>query len=389
MFRSHNLEIITFALIGFVSSFNFATNSTLFSLFAQKLNFSPQQTGILLGTLTAGSMVGAPFLGKLVDRTGKRKLILTLGMLGQGMLILLTPLTGSFWLLTLMRFLLGISIVVQAPVLNELIVNLEDSQLRERSLTFLSIARSIGFSVGCMVSGMLMDFSVAWNFYFSALLALGITIPAVKFIKKADMIHPSSKEGVTGLKWLFEKRILAHYLSAMLRATAVMGVLFFLPLFWQNANQSATSSGTIIGLANFFQIIFFPIARLTCSRFPERSFSIALLGYSTSIVPFYVFPFLKGWAVLLPQITMSMSFVFFYIGAIFSIRELVPRPHQTEAMGWLETFINLGGTVGPVVFANLLALNGNDFPTTILSFSIVPILAMALFICARPTRKTN
>ncbi|WP_369017628.1 MFS transporter [Thermatribacter velox] len=387
MSRSHNLEIITFALIGFVSSFNFATNSTLFSLFAQKLNFSPQQTGILLGILTAGSMVGAPLLGKLVDRTGKRKLILVLGMLGQGILVLLTPFTGSFWLLALMRFLLGVSIVVQAPVLNELIVNLEDSQLRERSLTFLSIARSIGFSVGCMASGILMDFSVAWNFYFSAFLALGTTIPAVKFIRKVDTVHPSSGE-FPGLKWLFEKRVLAHYLSAMLRATAVMGALFFLPLFWQSTNQSATSSGTIIGLANFFQILLFPIASRICSRFPERSFSIALLGYSMSIVPFYIFPFLRGWTALLPQTIMSMSFVFFYIGALFSIRELVPRPRQAEAMGWLETFINLGGAVGPVVFASFLALNGNHFPRTILLSSIFPILAFALFVLARPSKKS-
>lgn len=389
MSRWYKPEIIIFALIGFVSSFNFATNSTLFSLFAQDLGFSSRLTGILLSIFTAGSMFGAPFLGKLVDQTGKRKIILLLGIAGQGIFTLLTPITSNFWLLTLMRFLLGICTVAQAPILNELVVALEDPRLREQSLIFLNLARSIGFSTGCMISGILMDLSIAWNFYFSALLALGTIAPAATFIKNIDKANISSSEKSFSQKWLFEKRVLAHYLSAMLRATAVMGVLFFLPLFWQSNNQSATSSGTIIGLANFFQIIFFPIASRICSRLPERAFSIALLGYSMSAIPLYIFPFLRGWMALLPQTILSTSYVFFYTGAIFFTREIVPPKNHTEAMGWLETSINLGGAIGPIVFANFLALNGNNFPRTILLFSILPILALVLFALARPTRKTG
>lgn len=386
MSRSHKLEITIFALIGFVSSFNFATNSALFSLFAQSLGFSSRQTGILLSAFTVGSMLGAPFLGRLVDKTGKRKILLLLGITGQGILILVTPLMSSLWLLTLTRFLLGICIVVQAPILNELVVTLENARLREQLLTFLNLARSIGFSVGCMVSGVLMDFSIAWNFYLSAFLALGL-LPATTLVKNIDKAGICLAKTLPSRRWFFEKRVLVHYVSAMLRATAVMGVLFFLPLFWQSNNQNATSSGIIIGLANLFQILFFPMASRICSRLPERSFAIALLGYTMSVVPLYIFPFSKGWSVLVPQTILSTSYVFFYIGAIFFTREIVPSRNHTEAMGWLETSINLGGAIGPVVFANFLALNGNDFPRTILLFSLFPILALSLFAFAKPEQK--
>jgi len=210
----------------------------------------------------------------------------------------------------------------------------------------LNLARSIGFSVGCLASGVLMDLNAAWNFYFSTLLALGTIIPATMFIKKVDKANISSSEKPSPQKWFLEKRIVVHYLSAMLRATAIMGMLFFLPLFWQSNNQSATSSGTIIGLANFLQITFFPIASRICSRSPQKAFSIALLGYSMSILPFYIFPFARAWAALLPQTILSVSYVFFYTGAIFFTQEIVPRQRHAEAMGWLETFINLGGAMG-------------------------------------------
>lgn len=389
MSRSHKLESIVFALIGFVSSFNFATNSTLFSLFAQNLDFSSQQIGILLSIFTAGSMFGAPLLGRLVDRTGKRKAILIASLGGQAILNFLTPTINNFWPLTVMRFLLGICIVAQAPILNEFIVNLEDPQLREQSLILLNLARSIGFSVGCLASGVLMDLNAAWNFYFSTLLALGTIIPATMFIKKVDKANISSSEKPSPQKWFFEKRIVVHYLSAMLRATAIMGMLFFLPLFWQSNNQSATSSGTIIGLANFLQITFFPIASRVCSRSPQKAFSIALLGYSMSILPFYIFPFARAWAALLPQTILSVSYVFFYTGAIFFTQEIVPRQRHAEAMGWLETSINLGGAMGPVVFASFLALNENNFPRTILLFSVLPILALLLFTLAKSEQKAR
>lgn len=389
MSRSYKLESIVFALIGFVSSFNFATNSTLFSLFAQNLSFSSQQIGILLSIFTAGSMFGAPLLGRLVDRTGKRKAILIASLGGQTILTFLTPVISNFWPLIAMRFLLGICIVAQAPILNEFIVNLEDPQLREQSLILLNLARSAGFSVGCLASGILMDLNAAWNFYFSALLALGTTIPATMFIKKVDKMNILPSEKPSPQKWFFEKRVLAHYLSAMLRATAVMGMLFFLPLFWQSNNQSATSSGTIIGLANFLQIMFFPIASRICSRSPEKAFSVALLGYSMSILPFYIFPFARAWVALFPQTILSVSYVFFYTGAIFFTQEIVPRQNHAEAMGWLETFINLGGAMGPVVFASFLNLNANNFPRTILLFSLFPILALALFVSLKSTRKAN
>lgn len=385
--RPYSPQTTIFALIGLTSSFNFAANSTLFSLFAQKLGFSPQLTGILLSILTVGSMFGAPFLGRLVDSTGKRKIILLLGILGQGIFTLLTPLTGNFWLLALMRFLLGVCIVAQAPVLNELVITLEDPQLREQSLIFLNLARSIGFSVGSMVSGILVDLNISWNFYFSGLLALGMVAPVIMFIQNIDKVKTNPSEQSLPRRWFFGKRVLIHYLSATLRAIAVMGVSFFLPLFWQNSQQSATSSGTIIGIANLAQMLFFPVVSRVCSRMPEKSSFITLLGYSMSILPFYIFPFLRGWIALLPQIILSISYVFFYTGAIFFTREIVSSKHHAEALGWLETSINLGGAIGPIIFANFLVFNGNNFSQTILLFSLFPFISMSLFTFIRPVAK--
>ncbi|MDK2896062.1 MAG: transporter, family, 3-phenylpropionic acid transporter [Candidatus Atribacteria bacterium] len=375
-----------FLAIAGVSNLTFSMNSMLFSLFAQKVGYSSPETGLLISILAIGSLVGGPVWGRITDCWEHRKLLISLSLLGQGLFSFLTPLISQIEWLTIARFFLGFFLVAQAPILNQLMVNVADIEERSYKISLLNITRAIAFSLGCLLSGISIEIQPALNFYLPGTMAF-VTFFLSLFLKEVDQLITFSQEenfAPSHSFLLLDKNLVWFFLPIFLRACGINGLNFFVSLFWETQGQSSSFSGLVFAVANFFQWIFFPLVSRKCSRSEVKNIQAISVGYFLSVFPFLILPFLgKGWILLLPQSLISISFAYFYLGSTMSIRFIVAPHRQTEAMGWIETSINLGGTTGPLLFSILLAVFQQNFPPVIFIFSLFPISALVTFLFRR------
>src|ERR1700691_4314162 len=67
-------------------------------LYARHLGAGPASVGLLLAAFSAAQFVGAPILGRLSDRVGRKPLLIA-SLAGTAAASLLTGLAGSLWLL--------------------------------------------------------------------------------------------------------------------------------------------------------------------------------------------------------------------------------------------------------------------------------------------------
>ena len=377
--QTFSSQFIILMTVAFVANFTYISTSILFALFAKNIGLDIKETGIIISALTLGALFGGPFWGKLVDRTGKRKLIILISMVGQGIFCLLTPLMSGFLSLALVRFFFGLFLVAQSPIVNEIIIKNSDAEARHRELSWINIIRGVSYSFAMLLSGFFSDFNPSWNFFLSGLASLAIIYP-VLCLKKVDGLENRSEVTKIDGKWILKRKNFYFYLPILLRSTAVNGLSFFIPLFWKGNGLSAAFIGMVLGVSNLIQLGFFPIAGRTCSRSPKYIPKIIQLGYALTIIPFLVAPFFyRGTSVFIPQSVLSISWVFFYIGTTLLLGQIAPLSQRTEALGWMETAFNLGGTIGPIAFSFILASSNNNYSLSFLSFSLLIFSSLIIF----------
>lgn len=377
--RYFSRKFILLMMIAFVANFNYISTSVLFALFARQIGLDVKETGIVISALTLGALLGGPIWGKLVDQTGKRKLIILISMIGQGVFCLLTPFTSRALSLVVVRFCFGLFLVAQSPIVNEIIIKNKDIEVRHRELSWINIIRGVSYSFAMLISGYFTDLDPSWNFFLSGLASLMIIYP-VLCLKNVDGLENQNEDLNRSGKWIMKKENLLFYLPILLRSTAVNGLSFFIPLFWKINGLSAGFIGIVLGVSNLIQLGFFPIAGKTCSSSPKSIPKIIQLGYTLTIVPFLVSPFFyRGKSVFIPQSVLSISWVFFYLGTTVLLGQIAPRSQRTEALGWMETSFNLGGTIGPIAFSFILASSNDNFLFSFLSFSLLIFCALFIF----------
>jgi MFS family permease len=379
LFRYFSTQFLILMLVAFVANFTYISTSILFALFAKKIGLNVTETGIVISALTLGALIGGPIWGKFVDRTGKRKITILISMIGQGVFCLITPFISGFFPLLMVRFGFGWFWVAQTPIVNEIIIKKRNIEAKNRELSWINIIRGVSYSIAMLISGYLSDFDPTWNFYLAGIVSLAIIYP-ILLLKKVDGLR-SQEEGLKNDgKWILRWKNFLFYLPIFLRSTAVNGLSFFIPLFWKEKGLSAAFIGMVLGASNLIQLMFFPIVGKTCSRKMKNIPSLILFGYALTIIPFIVAPFLyRGISVFFPQSVLSISWVFFYIATTLLLGEIAPYSQRTEALGWMETAFNLGGTIGPITFSFILAGSSNNYPLSFLSFSLLVFSALIIF----------
>lgn len=344
------------------------------------MGFSPPEVGLAISAFTAGALIGAPLWGRVVDKFGKRKIALLVSLLGQALFCLLIPLMQHLLGLVIVRFFFGFFMVSQALTLNELIVKIEEEERRSKEISAINVARAVGYSLGCLLSGFLRDFHPYLSFYLGSAVVILIFFLTFYLQEENIKVVPFSGEENPTRHWILQKRVALFYFSIFLRSTAVNGLSYFLPLFWKEMGQTTALIGLVIAISNLAQLFFFPLSGKISSRSDQMAFRSARFGLLLTIIPFLIAPFShQGILIFLPQCVLSISWAFFYIGATLSLRSFVPVHKQGEALGWLEVALNLGGIVGPNLFAFSLSSFNNNFLPAFLSLSFLPLIAFFIF----------
>ena len=168
-----NRKLITLFIIVFVDLLGFSIILPLLPFYAETFNATPTQIGFLVASYAAAQLVGAPMLGRLSDRFG-RKPVLVVSITGTFIGFLILGFANSLWMLFLSRILDGFT-GGNISVAQAYITDVTDENNRAKGLGLLGAAFGLGFIIGPAVGGILS----VYGFALPAFIAAGLSMVSI------------------------------------------------------------------------------------------------------------------------------------------------------------------------------------------------------------------
>jgi DHA1 family tetracycline resistance protein-like MFS transporter len=140
-------------LFVFVDILGFSLILPLLPFYAQTFDASPTVVGLLLGANALTQLIGAPILGRLSDRHGRRPLLI-LSIAGTVIGFLLLGWASSLWMLFVSRILDGL-LGGNISLAQAYIADVTDEKNRARGLGLIGASFGLGFMFGPALGGRL------------------------------------------------------------------------------------------------------------------------------------------------------------------------------------------------------------------------------------------
>jgi DHA1 family tetracycline resistance protein-like MFS transporter len=340
--------------------------------------------GLLLACYPIMQFFGAPVLGALSDRHG-RKPILSIALVGTMIGYLLfgvAILTKNIWLLFFARMLPGftggnISIAFSA------IADISSAEAKARNFGLVGAAFGLGFILGPTVGGLLADntvvswFTHATPFWFTAALTL-VNILLVRFrfpetIKQKSATKVTFTRGFQNIATSFKEANLRKTFSVVLLLS--LGFAFFTQFFGayliQVFDYGEKEIGYLFGWVGIWLVITQAIiVRWLSKRYGPKT----ILTYSTFALALFLgmvaLPDQAMWFYLLnPFIAMAQGITSPNLTAFVSQQA---RPDQQgQILGINQSMVSVGQSIPPLISGYTNALS-----------PAIPMISAAIFTLA-------
>jgi MFS family permease len=166
-FTNSNLSATTQA--GLVNNLNDGMIWGLLPVLLLTQNFSLQDIGIIVGIYPTVWGLSQLFTGKFADIYSNKK-ILFLGMLLQGVAIILLAYTNAKSIYILLCVILGLGTALVYPTFLVVIANNSNPSQRAESIGVFRLWRDLGYAIGALLSGIIADmFGISY-----AIITIGI-----------------------------------------------------------------------------------------------------------------------------------------------------------------------------------------------------------------------
>jgi DHA1 family tetracycline resistance protein-like MFS transporter len=328
--------------------------------------------GLLLASYPLMQFFGAPALGALSDRHG-RKPVLTAALVGTlvGYLLFGTAiLTKNIWLLFFSRMLPGftggnISIVLSA------IADVSDEQSRAKNFGLVGAAFGLGFILGPTIGGILADNSVvswfdhATPFWFTA----GLTLLNILLVRIAfpETLRQSRQMRITLLKGF--ENIGRSFQAPNLRKIFIvvlfmsLGFTFFTQFFSvyliQKFSFSEKNIGFLYGWIGVWLVITQAMTVRRLSRFFQPAQLIRVTAFFMAIaIGMLLLPADARWFYLLNPIVATFHGITAPNLTAFVSQQARPD-QQGEILGINQSMQSLGQAIPPLIAGYMNAVNVN------------------------------
>ena len=295
-------RLFSILLVVFIDLLGFSLILPLLPYYAETFNASEFVTGLLIAVYALMQLIGAPVLGRLSDRYGRRPILLV-SVFGTFIGFLLFGFATTLWMLFAARILDGIT-GGNLSVAQAYISDVTDAKNRAKGLGLIGAAFGIGFIIGPVTGGILSQYGYNVPAFVAAGLALFNFILIYAWLpesltkEKREQLGEQKKPSVTldaliaALMRPFTGSLLITRFFFSL-AFAIFQTIFSLYAL-AKFNLTARDTGfvlTYVGVLSVF-VQGFLVGRLT-NRFREDhliTFAVALMAVS-----------LLGWA-LVPSV---------------------------------------------------------------------------------------
>jgi MFS transporter, DHA1 family, tetracycline resistance protein len=166
----NNKKLISIFLIVFIDLLGFSLILPLLPYYAKTFNANGFVTGLLVASYAAMQLVGAPLLGRLSDKYGRRPILLV-SIAGTLAGFLLLGFAKTLWVLFLSRIIDGIT-GGNLSVAQAYISDVTDAKSRAKGLGLIGAAFGLGFIIGPVTGGVLSQWGYAVPAFAAAALSL-------------------------------------------------------------------------------------------------------------------------------------------------------------------------------------------------------------------------
>lgn len=341
--------------------------------------------GFLIGIYPLMQFFGAPILGALSDRFG-RKNLLTTSLFGSLVGYLITGygiMTGQLWMVFVGRGLDGFT-GGNIAVANSAIADMSSEKDRAANFGLVGAAFGLGFIFGPFIGGIISNPDI--HPFFSAHLPFWLTagLTALNLIVIGSVFKETLKETIFTKISPFTGFHNIRKAMKMSEMHAIFGVTFFHQLGFAFFTQffpvflvmkfsfTETNIGLLFGYTGVW-IVFGQgiLTRIVAKRAgPSRALKYSILILSAAIFA-HILPS-SPWMFLLlaPVVAMAEGITFPNTTAVAS--NLAPNNKQGEIMGIISSIRALGMAVPPLLAGVLVTINQNF---AILSSAFIILLA--------------
>lgn len=190
-----NKPLFSIFLVVFIDMLGFGLILPLLPYYAETFGASDTVIGLLVASYAAAQLLGAPVLGRLSDRFGRRPILL-ISLAGTLVGFLLLGFANTLWMLFAARILDGVT-GGNISVAQAYIADVTDEKSRARGLGMIGAAFGLGFILGPASGGLLSQWGYAVPAFAAAgLVIINLTMVAIwlgESLKPEDRITKSEK----------------------------------------------------------------------------------------------------------------------------------------------------------------------------------------------------
>ena len=327
--------------------------------------------GLLLASYPVMQFFGAPMLGALSDRYG-RKPILTISLIGTFIGYLLfgyALLTSKLWLLFVSRMIPGFT-GGNIAVIYSSIADISDEKSRASNFGLVGMAFGLGFILGPTLGGLMGDSTVvSWfrhdtPFWFTAGLTL-INIILVRTIYKETLKEKSNSKislftGIRNIATSFTRPHLRTIFAVILFMS--LGFTFFTQFFAVYLIQEFSYTEKDIGLLYGWIGVWLAFTQGFLVRKLKQVSPYKVVRYALFALPIAIglllIPRETWWFfVLNPLIALSYGMLSPNILSVVSMQASVTK--QGEVLGINQSMQSLGNAIPPILGGLFLSMSGS------------------------------
>ncbi len=292
----NNKRLFSIILVVFIDLLGFSLILPLLPYYAETFKANQTVTGILIASYALMQLIGAPILGRLSDRYGRRPVLLV-SVFGTFLGFLLLGFANALWMLFVSRIIDGIT-GGNLSVAQAYISDVTDEKSRSKGLGMVGAAFGLGFIIGPVTGGLLSQ----WGYAVPAFAAAAISFINLILIyawlpeslteeKRSQMTEKRPAVTLNALLVAFQRPFTGSILITRFffgLAFAIFQTIFSLYAL-AKFNLTARDTGFVLTYVGVLSVIVqgFLVGRLT-NRFREDiliTASVVLMGIS-----------LLGWA---------------------------------------------------------------------------------------------
>ncbi len=154
-----NKRLFSIILVVFIDLLGFSLILPLLPYYAKTFAANQTTTGILIASYAVMQLIGAPILGRLSDRFGRRPVLL-LSVFGTFLGFLLLGFANALWMLFVSRIIDGLT-GGNLSVAQAYISDVTDEKSRSKGLGMIGAAFGLGFIIGPVTGGLLSQWGYA------------------------------------------------------------------------------------------------------------------------------------------------------------------------------------------------------------------------------------